>query len=166
MTSYTLKELDALEVFSEYITVDQPYKDMDKVSYHTLHSHFKNLPSCVFSNRKHRNLYHFNLAQNRDNLHTDSGIVSCTTKAGISHIKYEWIFAEGNCLYKLTAPPEKIVSASKLYNTLNKVGIECGSSWLKSRICNEKEYIVLLEEVVAQKVEEWDNEDYRWRNVK
>ena len=162
MTSYSLKELEALEVFSEYITVDQPYNDMDKVSYYALHSHFKNLPSCVFSNRKLKNLYHFGLAQKRDNIHTDSGIVSCTTKAGISHIKFDWEFREGDCLYKLRTPPEKTVSATKLYNTLNRVGVECGSSWLKSRICNEREYIVLLEDVVAQKVEEWDGEEYKW----
>lgn len=161
---YTQKGLEALEAFSEYITVDRPYTDMDKTAYHALHSYFKNLPSCVFSNRKLKNLFHFGSTQRGENIHTESGIVSCTTKAGIRHIKFDWLFTKGDCLYKVE-PPKKIVSASKLYSTLNKTKIISNPRWLKSRVYNEKEYIVLLEDVVAQKVEVWDNEECEWKSV-
>ena len=164
MISYTQEELEALEAFSEYITVDRPYTDMDKTAYHALHSYFKNLPSCVFSNKKLKNLYHFSSTRRGENIQTDSGIVSCTTQAGTRHIKFDWLFTKGDCLYKVE-PPKKIVSASKLYNTLNKTKIISNPGWLKSRVYNEKEYIVLLEGVVAQRVEMWDSEEYEWKRV-
>ena len=149
---YTKKEIKALKVFAEYISCEQPYKDMKKTIYKNLGEYYKELPDSVFSNPPSRSLYHTSRSNRTADKLTESGIVSCTTLEGKEYIQDAWLFTSGDIWWRLKK--RKAVDAKKLYRVSCEVGVCDEGAWLEDRVEREDEYILPQEsvEVLSKKV--------------
>ena len=142
---YTKKQRKALEVFAEYISCDSPYESMSKRTYNNLGKYYKQLPSTVFSIPKCSYLYHTSRAERTPDKLTESGIVSCTSPKGKDYISFKWYLRSGDIWWRLRK--RKAVDARKLYDVSCEAGLLEEKSWLRTRVNNEDEYILLQEKV-------------------
>lgn len=141
--TYTKKQIKALKVFVEYITTERPYEEMDYESYSCLYKMFELLPTCVFTTRKIKNLYHFRYDAG-EQISSSSGIVSCTTKQGIEHILDEWCKGEKSKVFE-TSTPIRVVCVRKLLRLYIRIVGGIGEK-VVDRVNKEKEYIILLKD--------------------
>lgn len=150
--TYTKKQIKALKVFTEYISCEQPYSDMNRKVYKNLGKYYKELPENVFSTPPSRSLYHTSRSNRTVDKLTDSGIVSCTTPTGKKYIQEEWVFASGDIWWRLKK--RKAVDTRKLYRISCEAGVCEECHWLEDRVKKEDEYILSLEsvEVLGKKV--------------
>lgn len=138
------EQTEALEVFVAYFTRDSPYEDMRRVDYLMLHEYFQRLPTQVFTTPRIKHLWHISkYSVDVDILHTESGIVSCTSSVGVKTIIKNLDVRKNDCKFKIE-PPARVVSASKLLKVAQANGIEVYED-IVARVKHEREYVVLLE---------------------
>ena len=145
---YTEQQKKALKVFYEYVSLDEPYKEMKRSRYKMLGEMYHSLPARVFKTVQNKHLYHLSVTGNDLSDLTESGILSCTTRSRINHITEEFSPSLSSFWVKVK-PPEKVLCVKKL--------LHCVKDFTKvredviNRACNEREHIVLLSSVVAEK---------------
>lgn len=141
---FNAEQIEALEVFVAYFTIDQPYKDMRKIDYLLLHEYFQRLPLQVFIKPKAKYLWHLSQYSSEiDTLRTESGIVSCTSLGRIEQIIRNLYIRQNDCKFKIETPA-RVVSASKLLKLAQANGIEVYGDIIE-RVRSEREHVVLLE---------------------
>ena len=146
--SYTDKQKKALRVFYEYVSSDEPYKEMKRSRYKMLGEMYHSLPVSVFKTVQNKHLYHLSIKGNDLSDLTESGILSCTTRSRVDYITKEFSPSLSSFWVKVK-PPEKVLCVKKL--------LHCVKDFTKvrkdviNRACNEREHIVLLSSVVAEK---------------
>ena len=146
--SYTDKQKKALNVFYEYVSSDEPYKEMKRSRYKMLGEMYHSLPASVFKTVQNKHLYHLSVTGNDLSDLTESGILSCTTRSRVDYITKEFCPSPASFWVKME-PPEKVLCVKKL--------LHCVKDFTKvrkdviNRSCNEREHIVLLSSVVAEK---------------
>ena len=146
--SYTDKQKKALNVFYEYVSSDEPYKEMKRSRYKMLGEMYHSLPARVFKTVPNKHLYHLSIKGNDLSDLTESGILSCTTRSRINHITKEFSPSLSSFWVKVK-PPEKVLCVRKLLRCVRDVmNVE---SYAIERACDEREHIVLLSSVVAEK---------------
>lgn len=146
--SYTDKQKKALNVFYEYVSSDEPYKVMKRSRYKMLGEMYHSLPASVFKPVQNKHLYHLSVKGNDLSDLTESGILSCTTRSRIDYITEEFCPSPPSFWVKVE-PPEKVLCVKKLLRCVRDVmSVE---SYVIERACNEREHIVLLSSVVAEK---------------
>lgn len=145
---YTEQQKKALRAFYEYVSLDEPYKEMKRSRYKMLGEMYHSLPANVFKPVQNKHLYHLSVKGNELSDLTESGILSCTTRSRINHITEEFHPSLSSFWVKVK-PPEKVLCVKKL--------LHCVKDFTKvrkdviNRACNEREHIVLLSSVVAEK---------------
>ena len=146
--SYTVEQKKALNVFYKYVSLDEPYKEMKRARYKMLGELYKQLPDDVFKSVPNKHLYHLSVKSNDLSNLTESGILSCTTRSRIDYITKE--FSPPLSAYWVKVkPPKKVLCVKKLLRCVRDVmNVE---SYVIERACDEREHIVLLSSVVAEK---------------
>ena len=146
--SYTDKQKKALNVFYEYVSSDEPYKEMKRSRYKMLGEMYQSLPEGVFKSVPNKHLYHLSVKSNDLSNLTESGILSCTTRSRIDYITKEFN-PPLSAFWVKVKPPEKVLCVRKLLRCVRDVmNVE---SYAIERACDEREHIVLLSSVVAEK---------------
>ena len=146
--SYTEQQKKALMAFYEYVSSDEPYKEMKRSRYKMLGEMYHSLPASVFKTVQNKHLYHLSIKGNDLSDLTESGILSCTTRSRVDYITEEFHPSLSSFWVKVK-PPEKVLCVKKL--------LHCVKDFTKvrkdviNRACNEREHIVLLSSVVAEK---------------
>ena len=146
--SYTDKQKKALNVFYEYVSSDEPYKEMKRSRYKMLGEMYHSLPEGVFKSVPNKHLYHLSVKSNDLSNLTESGILSCTTRSRINHITKEFSPSLSSFWVKVK-PPEKVLCVRKLLRCVRDVmNVE---SYAIERAYDEREHVVLLSSVKAEK---------------
>lgn len=146
--SYTEQQKKALRAFYEYVSSDEPYKEMKRSRYNMLGKLYRHLPDAVFKSVPNKHLYHLSVRGNELSYLTESGILSCTTRSRIDYITKEFCPPLDSFWVKVK-PPEKVLCVKKLLRCVRDVmNVE---SCVIERACDEREHIVLLSSVVAEK---------------
>lgn len=146
--SYTEQQKKALSAFYEYISLDEPYKEMKRSRYKMLGELYQILPDGVFKTVQNKHLYHLSVNGNDLSDLTESGILSCTTRSRIDYITNEFS-PPLSVFWVKVKPPEKVLCVKKLLRCVRDVmNVE---SYVIERACDEREHIVLLSSVVAEK---------------
>ena len=146
--SYTEQQKKALKVFYEYVSSDEPYKEMKRSRYKMLGEMYHSLPEGVFKSVPNKHLYHLSVKSNDLSNLTESGILSCTTRSRIDYITKEFN-PPLSAFWVKVKPPEKVLCVRKLLRCVRDVmNVE---SCTIERACDEREHIVLLSSVVAEK---------------
>ena len=146
--SYTEQQKKALSAFYEYISLDEPYKEMKRSRYKMLGDLYQLLPDGVFKTVQNKHLYHLSVNGNDLSDLTESGILSCTTRSRIDYITNEFS-PPLSAFWVKVKPPEKVLCVKKLLRCVRDVmNVE---SYVIERACDEREHIVLLSSVVAEK---------------
>ena len=146
--SYTEQQKKALRAFYEYVSLDEPYKEMKRSRYKMLGELYKQLPDDVFKSVPNKHLYHLSVKSNDLSNLTESGILSCTTRSRIDYITKEFS-PPLSAFWVKVKPPEKVLCVKKL--------LHCVKDFTHvrrdviNRACNEREHIVLLSSVKAEK---------------
>jgi hypothetical protein len=146
--SYTDKQKRALNVFHEYVSSDEPYKEMKRSRYKMLGKLYKQLPGDVFKTVPNKHLYHLSVKGNDLSNLTESGILSCTTRSRVDYITKEFSPSLSSFWVKVK-PPEKVLCVKKLLHCVKDA--RTVESYVIERATNEREHIVLLSSVVAEK---------------
>ena len=145
---YTEQQKKALKVFYEYVSSDEPYKEMKRSRYKMLGEMYHSLPEGVFKSVPNKHLYHLSVKSNDLSNLTESGILSCTTRSRIDYITKEFN-PPLSAFWVKVKPPEKVLCVRKLLRCVRDVmNVE---SCTIERACDEREHIVLLSSVVAEK---------------
>ena len=146
--SYTEQQKKALKAFYEYVSLDEPYKEMKRSRYKMLGELYQLLPEGVFKGVRNKHLYHLSVKSNDLSDLTESGILSCTTRSRIDYITKE--FSPPLSAYWVKVkPPKKVLCVKKLLRCVRDVmNVE---SYVIERAWDEREHIVLLSSVVAEK---------------
>ena len=148
---YTEQQKKALKAFYEYVSLDEPYKEMKRSRYKMLGEMYQLLPESVFKSVPNKHLYHLSVTGNDLSDLTESGILSCTTRSRIDYITKEFS-PPLSAFWAKVRPPEKVLCVKKLIRCVRDVmNVE---SYVIERACNEREHIVLLSSVVAEKYKE------------
>ena len=109
---------------------------------------YHSLPASVFKAVQNKHLYHLSVKGNDLSDLTESGILSCTTRSRIDYITKEFSPPLSAFWVKVN-PPEKVLCVKKLLRCVRDVmNVE---SYVIERACDEREHIVLLSSVVAEK---------------
>lgn len=146
--SYTEQQKKALLAFYEYVSLDEPYKEMKRSRYKMLGELYQLLPGGVFKTVQNKHLYHLSIKGNDLSDLTESGILSCTTRSRVDYITKEFCPALSSFWVKVK-PPEKVLCVKKLLRCVRDVmNVE---SDVIERACDEREHIVLLSSVKAEK---------------
>ena len=147
--SYTEQQKKALKAFYEYVRLDEPYTEMKRSRYKMLGEMYHSLPTCVFKKVKNKHLYHLSVRGNDLSYLTESGILSCTTRSRMGYITKEFNPLVSSFWAKVK-PPEKVLCVKKLLRCVGDImNVE---SCVKERAFDEREHIVLLSSVKAEKV--------------
>ena len=149
--SYTDKQKKALNVFHEYVSSDEPYKEMKRSRYKMLGGMYHSLPASVFKTVQNKHLYHLSIKGNDLSDLTESGILSCTTRSRIDYITKEFCPSLSSFWVKVK-PPEKVLCVKKLLHCVKDFTHVRRD--VMNRATNEREHIVLLSSVVAEKYKE------------
>ena len=145
---YPEQQKKALMAFYEYVSLDEPYKEMKRSRYKMLGEMYHSLPARVFKTVQNKHLYHLSVKGNDLSDLTESGILSCTTRSRVDYITKEFCPSLSSFWVKVK-PPEKVLCVKKLVRCVRDVmNVE---SYVIERACNEREHIVLLSSVVAEK---------------
>lgn len=145
---YSEQQKKALSAFYEYVSLDEPYKEMKRSRYKMLGKLYKQLPDDVFKSVPNKNLYHLSVNSNDLSNLTESGILSCTTRSRIDYITEEFCTPSGSFWVRVTSPA-MVVCVKKLLRCVRDV--MSVKSYIIERACNEREHIVLLSSVKAEK---------------
>ena len=146
--SYTEQQKKALRAFYEYVSLDEPYKEMKRSRYKMLGELYQLLPESVLKSVPNKHLYHLSVKSNDLSNLTESGILSCTTRSRIDYITKEFS-PPLSAFWVKVKPPEKVLCVKKLLRCVRDVmNVE---SYVIERACDEREHIVLLSSVVAEK---------------
>src|SRR5574344_1983489 len=145
---YSKQQRKALKAFYEYVSLDEPYKEMKRSRYKMLGELYQLLPEGVFRCVPNKHLYHLSVRGNELSYLTDSGILSCTTRSRIEYITNEFDVDESSFWVKVK-PPEKVLCVRRLLRCVED--IMPIDNFVISRASNEREHIVLLSSVVAEK---------------
>ena len=146
--SYTEQQKKALKAFYEYVSLDEPYKEMKRSRYKMLGGMYHSLPAGVFKVVPNKHLYHLSVKSNDLSCLTESGILSCTTRSRVDYITKEFCPSLSSFWVKVK-PPEKVLCVKRLLRCVRDVmNVE---SYVIERACDEREHIVLLSSVVAEK---------------
>ena len=146
--SYTGQQKKALKAFYEYVSLDEPYKEMKRSWYKMLGKLYQHLPGSVFKSVPNKHLYHLSVRENDLSYLTESGILSCTTRSRIGYITKEFNPPLPPFWVKVK-PPEKVLCVKKLLRCVKD--IVPVANHVIDRVSKEGEYIVLLSSVVAEK---------------
>ena len=146
--SYTEQQKKALSAFYEYISLDEPYKEMKRSRYKMLGELYQLLPDGVFKTVQNKHLYHLSVNGNDLSDLTESGILSCTTRSRIDYITEEFYPQLGSFWVKVK-PPVKVLCVKKLLHCVKDFTHVRRD--VMNRATNEREHIVLLSSVVAEK---------------
>lgn len=146
--SYTKQQKKALKAFYEYVSLDEPYKEMKHSRYKMLGELYQNLPGGVFKRVPNKHLYHLSVRGNDLSDLTESGVLSCTTRSRIEYITKEFGVRESSFWVKVK-PPEKVLCTRRLLRCVGD--IMSVDNYVISRAYEEREHIVLLSSVVAEK---------------
>lgn len=146
--SYTEHQKNALKAFYEYVSLDEPYKEMKRSRYKMLGEMYHSLPTDVFKTVKNKHLYHLSVRGNDLSYLTESGILSCTTRSRMDYIAKEFNPFVSSFWVKVK-PPEKVLCVKKLLRCV--VDIMNVERYVKERAFDEREHIVLLSSVKAEK---------------
>ena len=146
--SYTEQQKKALKAFYEYVSLDEPYKEMKRSRYRMLGELYQLLPGDVFKSVPNKNLYHLSVKGNDLSDLTESGILSCTTRSRIDYITKEFCPPLGSFWVKVK-PPAMVVCVKKLLHCVKD--FTHVRKDVINRVCSEREHIVLLSSVVAEK---------------
>lgn len=147
--SYTEQQKKALSAFYEYVSLNEPYKEMKRSRYKMLGEMYHSLPASVFKTVKNKHLYHLSVRGNDLCYLTESGILSCTTRSRRDYITKEFRPSLSSFWVKVK-PPEKVLCVKKLLRCVGDImNVE---SYVKSRAFYEREHIVILSSVKAEKV--------------
>lgn len=145
---YTEQQKKALKAFYEYVSADEPYMDMKRSRYKMLGEMYHSLPASVFKTVQNKHLYHLSIKGNDLSDLTESGILSCTTRSRVDYITREFRPSLSSFWVKVK-PPEKVLCVKKLLRCVRDVmNVE---SHVIGRACYEREHIVLLSSVKAEK---------------
>ena len=145
---YTEQQKKALSAFYEYVSLDEPYKEMKRSRYKMLGELYQLLPESVLKSVPNKHLYHLSVKSNDLSNLTESGILSCTTRSRIDYITKEFS-PPLSAFWVKVKPPEKVLCVKKLLRCVRDVmNVE---SYTIERACDEREHIVLLSSVVAEK---------------
>lgn len=147
--SYTEQQKKALKAFYEYVRLDQPYEEMKRSRYKMLGEMYSSLPASVFKSVRNKYLYHLSVRGNDLSYLTESGILSCTTRSRRDYITKEFS-PPPQAFWVKVKPPEKVLCAKKLLRCVGDImKVE---SYVKERAFNEREHLILLSSVKAEKV--------------
>ena len=146
--SYTEQQKKALMAFYEYVSSDEPYKEMKRSRYKMLGEMYHSLPVSVFKSVPNKNLYHLSVKGNDLSDLTESGILSCTTRPRIDYITKEFCPSLSSFWVKVK-PPEKVLCVKKLLHCVKDFTHVRRD--VMDRATNEREHIVLLSSVKAEK---------------
>ena len=109
---------------------------------------YHSLPASVFKTVQNKHLYHLSIKGNDLSDLTESGILSCTTRSRVDYITEEFS-PPLSAFWVKVRPPEKVLCVKKLLRCVRDVmNVE---SYVIERACDEREHIVLLSSVVAEK---------------
>lgn len=145
---YTEQQKKALKAFYEYVSLDEPYKEMKRSRYKMLGELYQHLPESVFKCVPNKHLYHLSVRGRSVPYLTESGILSCTTRSRIDYITKEFS-PPLSAFWVKVKPPEKVLCVKKLLRCVRDVmNVE---SYVIERAFDEREHIVLLSSVVAEK---------------
>lgn len=157
------EQTEALEVFVAYFTINEPYEDMRKINYFLLHEYFQRLPPQVFTKPKVKHLWHISrYSADINTLHTESGIVSCTSSVGVKSIIRNFYVRKNDCKFKIEPPPQ-VVCAIKLLKVAQANGVEVFGDVFE-RAKSEREYVVLLEGLKYQLVSRFCSDKKKFVN--
>ena len=145
---YTEQQKKALKVFYEYVSLDEPYKEMKRSRYKMLGEMYHSLPEGVFKTVQNKHLYHLSIKGNDLSDLTESGILSCTTRSRVDYITKEFSPSLSSFWVKVK-PPEKVLCVKKLLHCVKDFTHVRRD--VMNRATNEMEHIVLLSSVVAEK---------------
>ena len=146
--SYTDKQKKALNVFYEYVSSDEPYKEMKRSRYKMLGEMYHSLPARVFKTVPNKHLYHLSIKGNDLSDLTESGILSCTTRSRVDYITKEFCPSLSSFWVKVK-PPEKVLCVKKLLHCVKDFTHVRRDVINRAR--NEREHVVLLSSVKAEK---------------
>ena len=147
--SYTEQQKKALKAFYEYVSLDEPYQEMKRSRYKMLGEMYLSLPAGVFKTVKNKHLYHLSVRGNDLSYLTESGILSCTTRSCVGYIMKEFNPVMSAFWVKVK-PPEKVLCVKKLLHCVKDImSVEI---YVTERAFDEREHIVLLSKVKAEKV--------------
>src|SRR5574344_2442794 len=110
---YSKQQRKALKAFYEYVSLDEPYKEMKRSRYKMLGELFQLLPEGVFKCVPNKHLYHLSVRCNELSHLTESGILSCTTRSRREYITKEFDVGESSFWVKVK-PPEKVLCVKRL----------------------------------------------------
>ena len=145
---YTEQQKKALRAFYEYVSSDEPYNDMKRSRYKMLGELYQLLPNDAFKSVPNKYLYHLSVKSNDLSCLTESGILSCTTRSRVDYITKEFSPSLSSFWVKVK-PPEKVVCVKKLIRCAED--IISVDNHVIVRATNEREHIVLLSSVKAEK---------------
>ena len=147
--SYTEQQKKALKAFYEYVSLDEPYTEMKRSRYKMLGEMYSSLPVSVFKSVRNKYLYHLSVRGNDLSYLTESGILSCTTRSRMDYITKEFS-PPPQAFWVKVKPPEKVLCVKKLICCAGDImNVE---RYVKERAFDEREHIVLLSSVKAEKV--------------
>ena len=146
--SYTEQQKKALKVFYEYVSSDEPYKEMKRSRYKMLGEMYHSLPEGVFKSVPNKHLYHLSVKSNDLSNLTESGILSCTTRSRVDYITKEFS-PHLSAFWAKVKPPEKVLCVKKLLRCVRDAMIV--ENYVIERSLDEREHIVLLSSVKAEK---------------
>ena len=146
--SYTEQQKKALSAFYEYISLDEPYKEMKRSRYKMLGELYQLLPESVLKSVPNKHLYHLSVKSNDLSDLTESGILRCTTRSRIDYITNEFS-PPLSAFWVKVEPPEKVLCVKKLLHCVKDFTHVRRD--VMNRATNEREHIVLLSSVVAEK---------------
>ena len=145
---YTEQQKKALKAFYEYVSAYEPYMEMKRSRYKMLGEMYHSLPVSVFKTVQNKHLYHLSV-RGRSLPHlTESGILSCTTRSRIDYITKEFS-PPLSAFWVKVKPLEKVLCAKKLLRCVKD--IMPIDNHVIDRASKEREHIVLLSSVVAEK---------------
>ena len=155
---YTEQQKKALRAFYEYVSSDEPYIEMKRSRYKMLGEMYNHLPTNVFKTVRNKHLYHLSVRGNDLSYLTESGILSCTTRSRIGYITKEFNPIMSSFWVKVK-PPEKVLCVKKLLRCVRDVmNVE---SYVIERAFSEREHIVLLSSVVAERYKDIVSKEWR-----
>ena len=153
--SYTEQQKKALMAFYEYVSSDEPYKEMKRSRYKMLGEMYHSLPVSVFKPVQNKHLYHLSVNGNDLSALTESGILSCTTRSRVDYITKEFS-PPLSAFWAKVKPPAMVVCVKKLLHCVKD--FTHVRKDVINRACNEREHIVLLSSVKAEKYKDIDYE--------
>ena len=145
---YPEQQKKALKAFYEYVSLDEPYKEMKRSRYRMLGELYQLLPGDVFKSVPNKNLYHLSVKGNDLSDLTESGILSCTTRSRVDYITKEF-YPSLSSFWVKVKPPEKVLCVKKLLHCVKDFTYVRRD--VMNRAINEREHIVLLSSVKAEK---------------